>query len=348
MNPKPPVSILMPVYNAERHLDAAIDSILAQTYTDFELLIIDDGSTDKSLEIVRSYRDKRIRILAAPHQGLVATLNAGLSEARGAFVARMDADDLSTPRRIEKQVEYLHRRPDTALVGSWARLVDEAGEPTGTCWAEPIGGRHLYLGLCSSNQFIHGSTMFRRDAALAVGGYRAAFVTAEDYDLWLRLGEVGELANIPESLYLLRVHRRSKTAIEGARTVTEYTDRARHYALQRYLYGHDHLGYALSGGAPIQRGRKIDRPIGLATVTLSDRAQLALWEGNLRLSLVLFRRAVVCQPYRIAAWPIVPPKSFNRAYAREALAAAHKGAWAGLCSAKARRVARRIMERIYA
>ena len=304
MNCAPVVSVIMPVYNAERYLRAAIDSILAQSFHRFELLIIDDGSTDGSMEIVRSYTDSRIRVFSEPHRGLVAALNKGLTEARGDYIARMDADDVSKPERLCKQVAYMQSHPETPLVGCWARLIDAKGKPTGNSKMPPTQGWRLRVALCGANQFVHGSVMMRREAVLQVGGYRAAFVTTEDYDLWLRLGEVGVLANLAEPLYELRVHQSSKTACEGDMVET-CAQCARRAALQRCLSGRDHLGYArlpsLRAPGATSRGRLPAE----GAVTIADWAEAHLWRRQLLLGNYLLLRALLSHPGDYRPWDVV-------------------------------------------
>src|SRR5437868_6051181 len=127
MQPSPQVSVLMPVRDGERWLSTAIDSVLRQTLTDFELIVIDDGSVDRTPAILHSHatRDRRIRIVKLDRQGVASALNRGLAEARAALVARIDADDLCAPNRLAKQAEFLARRPEIALLGSWAEVIDE-------------------------------------------------------------------------------------------------------------------------------------------------------------------------------------------------------------------------------
>src|SRR5512135_1833139 len=131
MSDPPLISVCMPVYNAERYIARAVESILGQTFGDFEFLILDDGSTDGSLEILRRYanHDPRIRLTSRPNKGLPPSLNELVDQARGEFIARMDADDVALPERFARQVEYLRAHPDCVLVGSRVQLVDPEGDP---------------------------------------------------------------------------------------------------------------------------------------------------------------------------------------------------------------------------
>jgi GT2 family glycosyltransferase len=203
------ISVCLPVYNAEAYVAEAVESILAQTYGDFEFLIIDDGSTDRSLAILERYaaQDARIRLSSRPNSGYVVRLNEMLDEARGEFIARMDADDIAMPARFAKQLDFLNAHPDFVAVGSRILTIDSDGEPIGEfCTAvvhEEIDRAHLeaHGGVIS-----HPGVMIRATAIRALGGYRAEYWPVEDVDLWLRLAEVGRLANLPEMLLKYRLH----------------------------------------------------------------------------------------------------------------------------------------------
>ncbi len=207
----PTVSVLLPVHNAARYLPEAVESILGQSFTDFEFLIIDDGSTDASRAILERYaaRDRRISLRSRPNTGLTVALSELLGLARGELVARMDADDVALPERLTRQVEYLRAHPDVVCIGTAVHLIDGAGWLLGDGHPgmdhEEIQ-RQALAGDCPLN---HPSVMMRRAAVEAVGGYRAEFEPAEDLDLWLRLGEVGLLVNLPEVLMKYRQHRES-------------------------------------------------------------------------------------------------------------------------------------------
>lgn len=214
----PRVSVLMPVRNGEAWLAAAIDSVLAQTLSDFELLVIDDGSTDRTAEIIAAYvaRDARIRPLPQASLGLVAALNNGLTQARGDLIARLDADDLAGPARLATQVAAMDANGRLVLLGSWAEIIDSDGHVTGrlTPESDPQMLRAL---LHRTNPIIHSSIMMRTDAARRSGGYRAAFEAAEDYDLWLRLSEQGDIGILPLALVSYREHGGNVTARKAAR-----------------------------------------------------------------------------------------------------------------------------------
>jgi len=207
----PTVSVLMPVYNAEPYLAEAIESILGQTFADFEFLIVNDGSTDRSGAILERYaaHDPRIRASTRPNTGYTVALNELLGQASGGMVARMDADDVALPQRLERQVAYLGSHPEVVCVGTAVHFIDSAGrflrDGHPGMDHEAIEQRALE-GDCPLN---HPSVMMRRAAVLAVGGYHPEFEPAEDLDLWLRLGEVGRLTSLPDVLMKYRQHPRS-------------------------------------------------------------------------------------------------------------------------------------------
>ncbi len=193
----PLVSVLMPAFNASATLQQAIDSVLTQTFADLELVIVDDGSTDATPDILGAQTDPRIRVIRlAQNGGLVAALNRGLAEARGALVARLDADDVAVPGRLAFQVEAFDRQPDLVLCGCAAVRVSPAGAVVGRS-VPPATHARLATGLVSGNRLIHSSTMFRRDTAVAVGGYAPWAYPAEDYHLWLLLMREGAAIGLP-------------------------------------------------------------------------------------------------------------------------------------------------------
>lgn len=202
----PKISVIMPVYNTERFVAETTETVLAQTFADFEFIILDDGSTDGSLAILEAFakRDPRVRIVSRGNKGLVATLNEGLALARAPFVARMDADDLCDPRRFELQLKAFNDDPRLVAVGCSAHAIDEFGNALGD-YSTPSSHEEIEaLHLRGDSAIHHPSVMFRTEAVRALGGYRE-LVPCEDFDLWLRLGEVGRLANLPEPLITKRL-----------------------------------------------------------------------------------------------------------------------------------------------
>ncbi len=222
---KPLISVLMPVYNAEKYIHDAVDSILQQTLTDFEFIIINDGSTDGSLKILETYakQDKRIELISRENKGLVATLNEGIALANAPIIARMDADDISLPTRFGEQVSYLDNNLGVVCVGGSAIIIDEAGREL-TKLQTPEDNSKIQAELLKGHaSLFHAAVMFRKKVTQQVGLYRNELYPAEDLDLWLRLGEQGELANLNKTVIKYRFHSNS---ISG-RMVREQREAAR-------------------------------------------------------------------------------------------------------------------------
>lgn len=213
----PRVSVLMSVYNGARYLREAVDSILGQSFGDFEFIIVDDGSSDETPAILDSYADPRIvRLHNETNIGLTRSLNKGLAAARGEYVARQDADDISLPERLAKQVAYLDTHPQIALVGSAYREVYEDGRPERPV-SVPLAPVEIRQQLLYQHCFCHGAVLMRRAALAQVGGYDERFVVAQDRDLWLRLADNHQLANLTDEMYRLRMSSRSVTGKARAR-----------------------------------------------------------------------------------------------------------------------------------
>lgn len=205
----PYVSVILACYNTERYIAAAVRSVLAQTFRDFELILIDDGSTDRSSQICKQLasEDSRIRLIARPNKGLTKTLNEGLALASAPLIARMDADDLSLPTRFEKQVAYLNAHPECVCVGSRVTLIDPYDSAISVTDHKPDHDAidaDLLKGIGWA--IVHPAAMMRADAVKRAGGYREQFKTSQDLDLWLRLAEIGKLANLEEPLVQYRQH----------------------------------------------------------------------------------------------------------------------------------------------
>jgi GT2 family glycosyltransferase len=205
--PTPAISVLMPVYNAGHFLAPAVESVLAQTFSDFELIAIDDGSSDDSGKVLAAFaaRDTRIRVFDQENRGIVATLNRALELARAPLVARMDADDLSRRDRFAKQVAYLREHPEIAVLSGAMDLIDASGAYLRTDMfpTEPDEVRNE---LQRRNCVAHPAVMARTEVLRAAGRYRNTALYAEDYDLWLRISEHNQIANLSDVLLSYRVH----------------------------------------------------------------------------------------------------------------------------------------------
>jgi glycosyltransferase involved in cell wall biosynthesis len=200
------ISVIMSVFNNAPYLRKAVESILNQTCRDFEFLIIDDGSTDGSSEILDTYAsvDRRIRLLRRANKGLTASLNEAIAESRAPLIARMDGDDISVPTRLEVQKAFLDNHPDYGVVGCQATLIDRDGRKLMDAGDYPKTHAEFIEALEDRPLIVHPGVMMRRSLVTAIGGYRRAFEHGEDYDLWLRLSAVTKLCSVPETLLYYR------------------------------------------------------------------------------------------------------------------------------------------------
>lgn len=200
---KPKISVIMSVYNGGKNLRHSIESILKQSFNDFEFIVIDDCSTDNSYEIIKSFDDDRIRIIRNEVRlYLTKSLNKAIRMARGEYVARQDADDISLPHRLEKQVIFLEKNPEVAMVGTSAYLINEEGKVIGKRIV-PSDPRKILLKV---NPIIHGSVMIRKKIIDKLGLYNELFKYSQDYELWLRISKNYDIRNLQETLYCLRIH----------------------------------------------------------------------------------------------------------------------------------------------
>lgn len=201
----PKVSILMPVYNAEQYLSQALDSIVSQSFEDWELILINDGSTDGSESIIMDYDDERIFYIKNPvNLKLIKTLNKGIDYCGGQYIARMDADDICHPDRLKHQVEFLDSHPQVLMCGTAAAVIDNCGKQTGNIY-NLTSDDYLQINLMFSPSFIHPSMMIRTEV-LKENKYDEAYKHVEDYDLWCRIAKLGKVANIDDELLRYRWH----------------------------------------------------------------------------------------------------------------------------------------------
>jgi len=289
-----PITVLLAVYNGQQYLRAAVESVLSQTFTQFEFLIIDDGSTDGSLNILREYAraDGRIRLVTRPNKGLTVTLNEGISLAKGEYLARMDADDICMPRRFERQLGYMKDHPECVLVGSRVELMDPEGLPIREMCLEQtheeIDAAHLNRGW----PVVHPAAMIRLSALKQVGGYRDEFNTLEDLDLFLRLAEVGKLANLPDVLLHYRQHFASVT----------------HSREQKQ----NEIRQAIYDQTRARRGLPPDRPpVNIRTTPRQPHEQHHFWAwsalkaGNTRTAIKHAFKTVRQAPFSLNSWRLL-------------------------------------------
>ena len=209
MSDLPTVSIVIGAYNAQRYLAQTLDSLLAQTLGDFELIVVDDGSEDRTFEILKAYesRDSRVRPIRIPHGGIVDAANAGMYAARAPLIARADADDIHLPNRLAMQVDYLAQHPDVVAVGSRMQVIEPYGSPI-KITDHSLTHEEIERRLLNGDGWAlpQPAAMLRKAVALKVGAYRHDYPWSEDLDLFLRMSEVGKLANLPDTLVKYRIH----------------------------------------------------------------------------------------------------------------------------------------------
>lgn len=258
MDKNPMISVLMPVYNGRDFLRPAIDSLLNQTFKDFEIVLVNDGSTDDSQEIIDSYNDPRIITLKQKNQGVARSLNNGLKVAKGKYVRRHDADDISTPDSFQKQVDFLESHPDYVMVCNQQAFMTSNGK-VAKDFRLPnnrfFGGksfRDLTLDDFKPDRaspVVHGTACYRRQEVLDIGCYRPEFIVSEDNDLWMRLLEKYKIAILNDCSYFMRIHGGSATN-RHANKIQYFRNLLQEYSLQRKETGTD----------PIMRGEVIPPP----------------------------------------------------------------------------------------
>lgn len=202
---RPKVTVLMPVYNAKNYVREAVDSILNQTFRNFELLIINDGSVDTTQSILSSYKDPRIRIIThKKNMGIVRCLNEGLSLAQSTYIARMDADDIALPSRLEKQVAFMDKHPGIAVCGTWLKAIFDTKSEI---WKVPVSHNEIQSLMLFHDAVFHPTVMMRIEIIKKYNfQYKTTYPYAEDYELWLRMMGRSRFANTPEVLLLHRIH----------------------------------------------------------------------------------------------------------------------------------------------
>ena len=251
----PVISVVMSVYNDERYLPESVDSILNQTYKNFEFIIINDGSNDGSLDVLLEYqtRDNRILIVNQQNIGLTRSLNRGIKLAMCKYIARQDADDISAPSRLEKQLNYAEGHPKAAVVGCFGDVFNANGIIQ-TRRNPELSSVQIKQRLAKKNLFMHGSAMMRKPCLAKVDFYREFFRCSQDYDLWLRLSQYFDIAILPESLYQYRVTADS-VSVSQYLTQKQYADIARQLHLERLKMGKDSYNTFVSSyphGLPIR------------------------------------------------------------------------------------------------
>lgn len=298
----PRVSVLMPVFNTARYLSDALNSISAQTFTDFELVAVDDGSDDGCTRILELFaaRERRMRLVTRENRGLIATRNELLGAARGDLLAWMDSDDVSLPHRLARQVDVFQNDPALACLGSAAQCIDPDGNFLNIeRW--PNLHREILIEQQMGGAMRFPTTMMRRDFAQRVGGFREPFRIGEDFDFLLRLSENGKMANLPDALYLYRQHISSVCAVMGPHWPI-YRDRILELARERQDSGKDQLQQG--GSVRIEVTANTDRERKEWQVYLGW-SKHALMNDDIPLAWKYARAAVARRPMSKSAWKLV-------------------------------------------
>lgn len=200
----PRISVILSVKDGEAHLGPAVASVLQQAFTDFEFIVVDDGSTDRTPNILALFHDPRLVVVSQPHAGLTVSLNRAIERSKGKLIARMDADDVSYPERFERQVAYLDAHPEVGLLGTGAEEITPDSRVVGTI-VPPAADAEIRRALIRRNPFVHSSIMARREVIERAGGYDERLPVAQDYDLWMRVAALTRMANLPEPLVRRRL-----------------------------------------------------------------------------------------------------------------------------------------------
>ena len=220
----------MPVYNAAPYIREAVQSLLDQTYKDFELIVVDDGCTDQSISIVEKFGDDRIRVLQnEKNSGIVFSRNRGTAAAHGRYIAPFDADDIARKDKFEKQIAFLEKNPDFAMIGSWVKLIDEQGRATGKKWKVNAPPERIPAILLFRNYFAQSAMVIRREV-LPEGYYSKGYDVVEDYKMWIDITRHHKAWNYPDYLLFYRLHSKSITNREEDRM------HARDKMIFRYIF----------------------------------------------------------------------------------------------------------------
>ena len=247
MSPIPKVSIVMPAYNAGRFIEAAVNSILDQTFQDFEIIILDDGSQDNTAAIIQGFADPRIRLIQKENEGVAATLNRGIELSQGEYIWRHDADDISLPEKLQKEVAFLEQHEQCLLVATQVAFMTERGkvawkkrQPKSQWFGDESHRWVTPEDFSPYSPITHGTALIRSKAFVLSGPYREQFITSEDIDMWLRMLEHGRLAVLNSCLSLHRLSSASATAVHGWKNEF-YRELAKTYFQQRQLGRADDL-----------------------------------------------------------------------------------------------------------
>jgi glycosyltransferase involved in cell wall biosynthesis len=302
----PKVSVVMSVYNDESYIREAVESILNQTFKDFEFIIINDGSTDRTRDILLLYTDKRIRLFDQENRGLTKSLNRGLSLAKGSYIARMDGNDISEPERFAEEVRLLEQNEKIGLVGTYAYRMDEQSQIV-SLYTYKTTTEEIREDLWVDCSFCHSSVMFRKICAEEVGMYREKVGPSEDYDLWFRIAERFDVANLPMPLHKFRINSLGVTVARRFEQL-RYIMLVRLLAEERKKYGRD----SLELWSPEEIEAKLENflpktPENERTVLASNYVYLAdvyYVTGDYRRSLTWIARFLWLKPVNLQGWKL--------------------------------------------
>ncbi len=290
------VSVLMPVFNSEKYLSDAVESILAQTFTDLEFLILDDGSTDESLRMLERFaaRDRRVRVTSRENKGIFVSRNELLEASQGEFIAVMDADDVALPERLSLQVDFLRAHPEVVCVGGAMEMIDGAGRYL-TRLLLPTSDRAIQEdALKGAGSIAHPCAMIRKAALVQINGYDARMTVAGDLDLWLRLGEIGQLANLDEALIRYRLHEGSISEQKGKEQRSAARDACERAWKRRGIQGE------FKASEPWRPGQ--DRESRLRFML--KYGWWAFDSGERRTAIIYGWRAIRARPFRSDGWKL--------------------------------------------
>jgi glycosyltransferase involved in cell wall biosynthesis len=293
---EPLVSVLVAAHNAQRYIDAAARSVLDQSMSSLELLIVDDGSSDRTPAILRrlARHDSRVRVIRQDNQGIAQARNAGLSLSRGRYIAVLDSDDVAEPTRFEQQVAYLECSP-AICVGSAVIMIDDRGREL-THLHPPCDDATIQTKVAAGHgAIVHPSAMIRRDDLQAVGGYRSLYEPAEDIDIWLRLSERGSLENLPSPLTRYRLHAKSASEKKAERQRRGAYEACRHAWQRRGVDGEYEAWHQWRPGAD-------------ATSKHAFLMKYGWWayaSGHTRTAAVYGTKAIVSRPLRRESWALL-------------------------------------------
>jgi glycosyltransferase involved in cell wall biosynthesis len=292
--PEPTLSIVMPVYNAAPYIREAVQSLLDQTYKDFELIVVDDGCTDESINIIEEFGDERIRILRNErNSGIVFSRNRGTAAAHGRYIAPFDADDIARKDKFEKQIAFLEKNPDFAMLGSWVKIIDEQGRPAGRKWKVNAPPEKIPAILLFRNYFAQSAMVIRREV-LPEGYYSEGYDVVEDYKMWIDITSRYKAWNYPDYLLLYRVHSLSATNFKAQRMIE------RDKMIFRYIYqkleiepdeGQLSLLIALKNGNSFENAQRIKELHNFLELIIKRNRKLHVYDQS-ELARVVYNRFV--------------------------------------------------------